>query len=176
MYHPQTNGQEEQHNATTVLQLRHYVAGHQQDWHSYVILLTYAYNVQIDCYTTLIPFSLVLDWQQSGLTSPTTTMMPLDANNIDSQLSMQVRLINLAALLRPLAKKHLMVLQERYEFDNDKKVCFEPTFVSGNYLFLDKPPVKLLLQSAWPRRFIQNACHKDIACAACWAYATNTWR
>lgn len=59
-YYPQTDGKVERFNSMIVLRLRHYVSDHQTDWYSYLLPLTFAYNVQVDRSNKLSLFSLVL--------------------------------------------------------------------------------------------------------------------
>ena len=59
-HHPQTNGQTESFNRTTLSPLRHYVADNQQDWDQYINALTFAYNTQAHRSTNLPPYKLVL--------------------------------------------------------------------------------------------------------------------
>lgn len=46
-YNPQANGKVERFNMTMISKLSHYLAEHQNDWITFVFLLTYVYNVQV---------------------------------------------------------------------------------------------------------------------------------
>lgn len=58
-YHPQRNEQVERYNHTIVKRLRHYVAGNQKDWETYMHRLIYASNAQVCKSTNRTIFSLV---------------------------------------------------------------------------------------------------------------------
>ncbi len=59
-YHPQTNGQTEQFNRTTLPAIRTYLADHPRDLDLYTGALTFAYNTQIHSATGQRPFDLIL--------------------------------------------------------------------------------------------------------------------
>lgn len=78
-YHPQTNGQSEQFNETTIAILCHCGAQLQQYWYLYVQLLTCAYNAQRHRSINLRHFSLVLlPHPLSPTTFDALTALPTD--------------------------------------------------------------------------------------------------
>lgn len=52
---------------------------------------------------------------------------------------MQTRLINRTAILRRLADIYVKVAQKPYKSGHDKNVYFEPTYVSDDYVFDNRP-------------------------------------
>lgn len=59
-YQQQTNHQAKCFNSTLILRLRQYVSGHQMDWETYLLPLTYTYNVKVHRSMKISPFSLAL--------------------------------------------------------------------------------------------------------------------
>lgn len=54
---------------------------------------------------------------------------------------MRISVINHAALPRLLANKTFKIAENCYKLDQDKKVCFESTYVPSDYVFVDRPPL-----------------------------------
>lgn len=88
-----TSRKVEHFNATIVLVLLHYVAAHQQDWDSYVVSPTYAYNTQLNCAVKLPPFVLVLSRQLPSPTTPTASPMPSYVKYAHSTTALRIRFI-----------------------------------------------------------------------------------
>jgi hypothetical protein len=59
-YHPQTNGQVERYNRTTVNALRGFVSERQNTWEEYASDITFGYNCRIHSSLGLAPFELDL--------------------------------------------------------------------------------------------------------------------
>lgn len=68
------------------------------------------------------------------------TVMLSEVNNSDLRPDINVRPINLAALLRRPDDDHFGVEKLRYKWKHDNKGHFEPTYVSADYVFVDRPP------------------------------------
>lgn len=121
-YHTRINEQVEQYNATFVSRLHQYGAQQQQDWDRSVTSLTYAYNFQVDRSKKLTPLSFILSRHPPGRASLQTITAPQNVSDIVSPLAMRIHLINCTALVRRLADKNLIVTQQRFKSDHDKKV------------------------------------------------------
>lgn len=65
-YHPQSNGQAERFYSTLISRLCHYLSENQTDWGTYLLLLTYTYNVQVHNSINESRFSLTLTKTCSG--------------------------------------------------------------------------------------------------------------
>lgn len=65
-YYPHTNRQTRQLNKTVMTRLRRCVAEHQPYWHEFIQPLTYAYNTQIQWYTTTAMYNIVLSRLSPG--------------------------------------------------------------------------------------------------------------
>lgn len=138
-YHPQSNDQVEWFKATIISRIHHYVSEHQQNWDSFLTPLTHAYSPQMHSATKLPPFSLVLSRQPSTPGRSTQQRMPHEVYQIDSSKAMRIRLIWRAAELERITDRNLREAQRLYKQENHKKVCFKPTFVTGDYVFVKRP-------------------------------------
>lgn len=100
----------------------------------------YAYNGQVDRFTKPAPFSLFLSLYLADPAALTTKMILPNVDNIDSPLARQTGPFNRTAVVRWLADKHLLTALRHYKLDHDKRVCFEPTYAPGDYVFVERPP------------------------------------
>lgn len=137
-YHSHSNGQVERFNSTIASRLHHDNSEHQQDCGSSVMLLTYAYNMQVHHATKLPPFSLVLGRQTS--TPGTTTQQPvlLDFNQINFLLALKIWLKCRAIELKQVAEKNLQKSQRRLTLNQDRKVHFKQIFAPINHVFVER--------------------------------------
>lgn len=65
-------------------------------------------------------------------------MLP-NAQDVKAPMNYRIRLINRAALLSTLAAKNPEKGQAKYMTDHDKRVCLEPPFAPGDFVFVERP-------------------------------------
>lgn len=121
-------------------ELRHYAVKNQQDWDSYVTLLTYSFNFHVYSATKLAPFVLFLSRHPPDPANPTTMKMEPDVENGDFLLVIWLPR-QPAALPRQVADKNLNVAQKYYKADQNSNVCFEPIYAPRDYIFWNRPPL-----------------------------------
>lgn len=144
-YHLLANDPVEWYISTIVSQLRHNVASRQQDCVSFVQLLTYVYEAQVQCSTITTPFSLVLSRQTPG---PTTVdnlfALPTNAYHETRPQGLRTHLLNQTPTLQSHVFNRLWTAQDQHERDYGAKICHVRAFPQEQMVSLDRPPLTVV--------------------------------
>jgi transposase InsO family protein len=116
-YDPQTNGQAERYNRTTLAALRGYVARRQDDWDEYTSSITCAYNCRVYTSLGMPPFELA-----STRPPPTTAIQALPREEELTPLNQKQEFLERLKTLRLRADGQLSAAQTRYKHTYDRGV------------------------------------------------------
>ena len=110
-YHPETDGQSERMNRILEEMLRHYVASHQEDWHTYLPTCEFAINNAVQDSTRFSPFYLTYGYNPL---TPTTLASP---SSVPAAAELHNQIFNNLQE----AKRHLQAAQQRQRLYTDIK-------------------------------------------------------
>lgn len=137
------------YNCTLLPSLHYYVFEHQEDWDTYIQLLTYTYITPTHKVTETSPFNVILRKKPllgaklDRLTSPASYMQrDVPPPHMTHWLQQRIKLMKIAFSLR------LSMVQRRYERHFDKNVRQKPTVKVTDYEFIDRPPQTLIVKDA----------------------------
>lgn len=117
-YHPQTYGQVEMFRKTIIARLRPYVEERLQDWYTYLLPSTNAYNMQLHHFTNLSPFILILSMQPQR-----PTVFCFDTTATTSPHVMRVRLLQRLWTLQQDAGERMETSHHIKVDNHERRIC-----------------------------------------------------
>lgn len=141
-HHKQTSGQRERFNCNLFSQLRHYVSEQKTDLDTYLLPLTYSYNIQVQRAINMPLFSMAVTQAAPGPAKFVSKSVRLASDDdLSSPVYVRLEVIRQTTDIRREDDKNLRLAQLRYKKDRDHDIRLAPIFRADNYICLDRLPL-----------------------------------